>query len=144
MAFGFFKSLIQKFSGKPVDWDELEESLIRADLGVPMTVKILSALKPRADEVTAKDIIEVTRAEIARVLPLDNPVLRPFEQVETSYSRRQGGSGLGLPYAKRLTELHGGELKIESELGKGTIASVTLPPSRLVEIRKRAEMKKAM
>src|SRR5258706_7829626 len=58
-------------------------------------------------------------------------VLRPFEQVETSYSRRHSGSGLGLPYAKRLTELHGGELKIESELGKGTVASVTLPASRL-------------
>jgi signal transduction histidine kinase len=71
-------------------------------------------------------------------------VLRPFEQVETSYSRRHSGSGLGLPYAKRLTELHGGELKIESELGKGTIASVTLPASRLVEIRKRTEMKEAI
>ncbi len=71
-------------------------------------------------------------------------VLRPFEQVETSYSRRHSGSGLGLPYAKRLTELHGGELKIESELGKGTVASVTLPASRLVDIRKRAELKRAM
>jgi signal transduction histidine kinase len=71
-------------------------------------------------------------------------VLRPFEQVETSYSRRHSGSGLGLPYAKRLTELHGGELKIESELGKGTSATVTLPASRLVNIRKRAEMKEAI
>ena len=71
-------------------------------------------------------------------------VLRPFEQVETSYSRRHSGSGLGLPYAKRLTELHGGELEIESELGKGTTVSVTLPPSRLVDIRKRAELKKAI
>jgi two-component system cell cycle sensor histidine kinase PleC len=71
-------------------------------------------------------------------------VLRPFEQVEMSYSRRHSGSGLGLPYAKRLTELHGGELKIESQLGKGTTASVTLPASRLVDIRKRSEMKKAV
>ena len=45
MAFGFFKSLIQKFSGKPVDWDELEESLIRADLGVPMMTRIITALQ---------------------------------------------------------------------------------------------------
>ena len=51
---------------------------------------------------------------------------------------------MGLPYAKRLSELHGGELKIESELGKGTIATVTLPASRLVDIRKRAEMKEAI
>jgi len=71
-------------------------------------------------------------------------VLRPFEQVESSYSRKHSGSGLGLPYAKRLTELHGGVLEIESELGKGTTVSVTFPPSRLVDIRKRAELRKAM
>ena len=61
-------------------------------------------------------------------------VLRPFEQVETSYSRRHGGVGLGLPYAKRLTELHGGSLELESEIGKGTRITVTLPPWRLISI----------
>ena len=44
----FLKSLVQKFTGKPVDWDELEESLIRADLGVPMTMRIIEALQERA------------------------------------------------------------------------------------------------
>jgi two-component system, cell cycle sensor histidine kinase PleC len=58
-------------------------------------------------------------------------VLRPFEQVETSYSRSHGGVGLGLPYAKRLTELHGGSLEIESQIGKGTTLTVTLPAWRL-------------
>ena len=43
MAYGFFKSLIQKFTGRPVDWEELEEALIRADLGVPMMTRILQA-----------------------------------------------------------------------------------------------------
>jgi two-component system cell cycle sensor histidine kinase PleC len=71
-------------------------------------------------------------------------VLRPFEQVETSYSRRHNGSGLGLPYSKRLTELHEGNLHIESELGKGTTVTVSLPTSRLVFIRKREELKKAI
>jgi signal transduction histidine kinase len=59
-------------------------------------------------------------------------VLRPFEQVETSYSRHHGGLGLGLPYSKRLTELHGGALEIESEIGKGTVITVRLPSWRLV------------
>ncbi len=77
MAFGFFKSILQKFSGKPVDWDELEETLIRADLGVPMTMKILAALQAR-ENVTASEIVEVTRQEIAKVLPLDYPPLRPL------------------------------------------------------------------
>ena len=62
-------------------------------------------------------------------------VLRPFEQVEATYSRRHGGLGLGLPYSKRLTELHGGSLEIESELGKGTTVTVQLPPWRLTGVR---------
>ena len=47
----FLKSLVQKFTGKPVDWDELEESLIRADLGVPMTLRIIKALQERAQRI---------------------------------------------------------------------------------------------
>ncbi len=77
MAIGFFKSLLAKFAGKPVDWDELEEALIRSDLGVPMTLKIIASLRTR-EKISAADVVEVTRAEIARVLPLDNPLLRPL------------------------------------------------------------------
>lgn len=78
MALGFFKSLVQKFTGKPVDWDELEETLIRADLGVPMTTKILTALRARPNPITSHDVVEVTREEIAKVLPMETPALRPF------------------------------------------------------------------
>jgi fused signal recognition particle receptor len=68
----FLKSLVQKFTGKPVDWDELEESLIRADLGVPMTLRILKSLQERAQgsTITAADIAEVAREEIGRILPI--------------------------------------------------------------------------
>jgi two-component system cell cycle sensor histidine kinase PleC len=62
-------------------------------------------------------------------------VLRPFEQVEGSYVRQKGGAGLGLPYAKRLAELHGGALTLESEPGRGTVATVTLPRERVVRQR---------
>ncbi|MEA3187682.1 MAG: fused signal recognition particle receptor, partial [Chthoniobacter sp.] len=78
MAIGFFKSIIQKFAAKPVDWDELEETLIRADLGVPMTLKILASLRARADEITAKDVIEVTREKVSEILPFDQPPMRPL------------------------------------------------------------------
>lgn len=76
----FFQSLIQKFAGRPVDWDELEENLIRADLGVPMTLRIITALQDRATRttVTAEDVVEVTREEIARILPLNPPPIRPL------------------------------------------------------------------
>jgi len=55
-------------------------------------------------------------------------VLTPFGQVESSYARRFGGTGLGLPIAKSLVEMHGGSLTLESALGKGTKVSFTLPP----------------
>ena len=53
MAIGFFKSIVQKFTGRPVDWDELEESLIRADLGVPLTLQIIKTLQGQATPPTA-------------------------------------------------------------------------------------------
>jgi fused signal recognition particle receptor len=68
----FLKSLVNKFTGRPVDWDELEAMLIRADLGVPMTLRILQALHARAERstITSNDISEVARDEIGRVLPM--------------------------------------------------------------------------
>jgi fused signal recognition particle receptor len=68
----FLKSIVQKFIGQPVDWDALEEDLIRADLGVPMTLRIIKALQERAQRITitAADIAEVAREEISRILPL--------------------------------------------------------------------------
>ncbi len=78
MAFGFFKSLIQKFAGKPVDWDELEEMLIRADLGVPMSQRILHACRQREEKLTAESVAAVAREEILKVLPRDNVQMRPF------------------------------------------------------------------
>ncbi len=59
-------------------------------------------------------------------------VLLPFEQLEDQYNRKHDGTGLGLPLAKSLTELHGGELVVESELGAGTKVTATLPTERII------------
>ena len=76
----FFKNIIDTFASKPVDWDELEESLIRSDIGVPMTLRILKTLREREawSWVTANDIAEVARDEIGRVLPINPPPIRPL------------------------------------------------------------------
>ena len=76
----FFKNIIDTFTGKPVDWEELEESLIRSDIGVPMTLRILKTLREREawSWVTANDIAEVARDEIGRVLPINPPPIRPL------------------------------------------------------------------
>jgi signal transduction histidine kinase len=56
--------------------------------------------------------------------------MEPFGQVDARLAREHEGTGLGLPLARRLTELHGGTLQIASEKGRGTTVTVTLPASR--------------
>ncbi|HLO77984.1 MAG TPA: ATP-binding protein [Magnetospirillum sp.] len=53
--------------------------------------------------------------------------LEAFGQVDSSCSRRFPGSGLGLPLSRKLAELHGGNLTIDSTPGRGTIVTVRLP-----------------
>jgi signal transduction histidine kinase len=59
--------------------------------------------------------------------------LEPFGQVNKPADSSNGmqGTGLGLPLAKAMAELHGGTLKLDSEVGKGTTVTVTLPARRL-------------
>ncbi|WP_448953354.1 ATP-binding protein [Labrys neptuniae] len=52
---------------------------------------------------------------------------RPFEQVQTQFTKTHKGSGLGLSIAKSLAELHGGSIRIRSVLGAGTVVMVVLP-----------------
>jgi signal transduction histidine kinase len=58
-------------------------------------------------------------------------VLEPFVQVENSFSRRHEGTGLGLSLVKAMIEIHGGNIRLESELNKGTIAQLIFPRDRL-------------
>jgi two-component system cell cycle sensor histidine kinase PleC len=53
--------------------------------------------------------------------------LRPFGQVDTGFSKRHEGTGLGLPIAYALAKLHGGDLQITSQKGNGTRVTLTLP-----------------
>jgi signal transduction histidine kinase len=58
----------------------------------------------------------------------DIPVaLEPFRQVDSTLARKFEGTGLGLPLARALAELHGGSLSVESEPGKGTTVTVAIP-----------------
>jgi fused signal recognition particle receptor len=79
-SMNFLQSLAQHFAGKPIDWDELEESLIRADLGVPMTMRIIKTLQDREawSVMGINDVVKVVRQEIARVLPADPAPIQPL------------------------------------------------------------------
>lgn len=61
--------------------------------------------------------------------------LSPFTQLDGTLSRTHEGTGLGLPLAKHMTELHGGTLRIESKPGEGTTVFVELPASRLIDMK---------
>jgi signal transduction histidine kinase len=54
-------------------------------------------------------------------------IFEEFQQADNSATKKKGGTGLGLSISRRIVELHGGKLWVESELGKGSVFSFTLP-----------------
>ena len=77
-------------------------------------------------------VIEVRDTGIGMRAEDISVALEPFGQVGSQMGRAAEGTGLGLPLVKYLTELHGGQFTIVSELGVGTTATVRLPASRVV------------
>ncbi len=67
----------------------------------------------------------------AEDLPL---VLNHFSRASNAHLSSEGGTGLGLPIARGLVLLHGGELRIASEPGAGTVVTVELPATRIMPI----------
>ena len=64
--------------------------------------------------------------------PLYKSIMEPFVQTGQAYTRAHEGTGLGLAICKRLMEMHGGTIEIESEPGIGTTMSIRFPPERTV------------
>jgi PAS domain S-box-containing protein len=65
----------------------------------------------------------------------DMPKLfQPFIQLDSSLARQYAGTGLGLSLVRRMAEMHGGKVSVESELGKGSRFTLTLPWSTPVDL----------
>ncbi|MBI3708367.1 MAG: hypothetical protein HY246_11930 [Proteobacteria bacterium] len=73
------------------------------------------------------------------IAPADIPrALERFRQVDDGLARNYEGTGLGLPLSKRLMELHGGTLEIESAVGVGTTVTITFPAEQSAATRQAA------
>lgn len=70
------------------------------------------------------DGIGIRKEDIARIF-------EPFVQADEGMSRRFGGVGLGLAIARKIAQLHGGDIIIESDYGQGTTARFVLPSARV-------------
>ena len=102
-----------------------------------ITSKLLSnAIKfsPQGGEVTIqahrqgeKVVISITDQGSGIAKEAQERLFQPFYQVEESLRRSHGGMGLGLAIAKGMVELHGGEIWIESEEGKGSTFCFSIP-----------------
>jgi len=75
------------------------------------------------------DRIEVRDQGIGIAPENHQRVFTSFEQVHKGDTRKYGGTGLGLSISRSLVRMHGGELSVESQLGKGATFSFTLPRS---------------
>jgi signal transduction histidine kinase len=54
-------------------------------------------------------------------------IFEEFQQVDDSSTRQKGGTGLGLSISRRLVEMHGGRIDLESKVGAGSTFSIVIP-----------------
>ncbi|MDQ3766795.1 MAG: ATP-binding protein [Actinomycetota bacterium] len=72
-------------------------------------------------------VIEISDTGIGIPLEAQSRVFERFYRVDRGRSRDRGGTGLGLAIAKHVTELHGGQIQVESELGQGSTFTARIP-----------------
>ncbi|GLU44308.1 tetratricopeptide repeat protein [Allomuricauda sp. NBRC 101325] len=80
-----------------------------------------------------KDKLTISISDTGIGIPKDkmDSIFDSFEQVDGSTEREYGGTGLGLSVTKKLVELHGGTITVDSEKGKGSIFTFTMPLSQI-------------
>jgi signal transduction histidine kinase len=67
------------------------------------------------------------------IAPADQAkIFEEFQQVDNTSTRKKGGTGLGLSISRRIVELHGGRITVESEVGRGSTFKITIPVNAVV------------
>jgi signal transduction histidine kinase/DNA-binding response OmpR family regulator len=102
------------------------------------TIAISAAVEARSSG--QKEVVIRVKDTGSGIAPEDRSKLfQPFSQVDSSPTRKTGGTGLGLSISRRLVELHGGQIDVTSELGKGSTFYFTLPLPKDVDGQNRLE-----
>ncbi|HWK34343.1 MAG TPA: HAMP domain-containing sensor histidine kinase [Hyphomicrobium sp.] len=118
---------LPSISGDPVRLRQVFTNLISNALKFTTTGGTVSLV----GEIRGNDIIvSVTDTGVGMTESEISLALMPFGQVESSHNRWREGTGLGLPIARALVQLHGGQLKIDSTKGHGTRVEVSIPLPR--------------
>lgn len=121
------------------DLPEEDQLELTADLGKikqVLTNLVGNALRFTPDGGTI--ILRATRGDDAFVISVEDTgvgippeeqenIFKRFYQVDSALTRRRGGTGIGLNIAKEYVEMHGGDIRVESQLGKGSSFIFTLP-----------------
>ncbi|MEQ8754048.1 MAG: response regulator [Coleofasciculus sp. G1-WW12-02] len=113
-----------------IDGDENRLQQIMYNL-VGNAIKFTESGSVTVSATQKQDRAEVTVADTGIGIAPDNfeDIFKSFEQLDASVSRPYRGTGLGLSITKQLIELHGGTIRVESELGQGSRFIFTLPIS---------------
>jgi two-component system sensor histidine kinase ChiS len=110
------------------DEDRLQQIMLNL---VGNAIKFTDSGEVRISAAPSDSIVRVTVADTGIGIPPErfDSIFESFVQVEAGDARSTGGTGLGLSISKRLVELHGGTIDVESEIGKGSRFSITMPIS---------------
>jgi PAS domain S-box-containing protein len=104
-------------------WEKIVLNLVSNAFKFTFAGKIAVSLQQVGDEVQLRVLdtgVGIPRQELPRVF-------ERFHRIENSRSRTHEGSGIGLAFVHELVKLHGGSIRVESRLGKGTRFIVTVP-----------------
>ncbi|MDF1740708.1 MAG: signal recognition particle-docking protein FtsY [Verrucomicrobiales bacterium] len=93
---GLFSSIINRFKGNDIDWDDLEETLIAGDLGIRLTTKIVDQLQEKKGKLDADSVVDACKEEITSILGGSAiPVPPPGEPGKPTVILVAGVNGVG-------------------------------------------------